>query len=232
VKFTTPFGEYEINLPTDTTVGIKLSGGADSAIVTYMLALYRKQENPSLKFHFVTTAHYEKAYQIIKAKDVIAFIDQEVGLGDYQHTTNMCSAGEDYITRQQDLFYPLVDEGLVDCVFSGITANPPMTVMLAAQAAGELPGMSIIDARAPERDAELTRPIGRNWLDARGHYQYNTLLHNTDKRGVAALYSELGVIDTLFPVTRSCEEKTTDFTRHCGECWWCWERQYGFGRLT
>jgi 7-cyano-7-deazaguanine synthase in queuosine biosynthesis len=35
----------------------------------------------------------------------------------------------------------------------------------------------------------------------------------------------------IFPITRSCESWTNDFSKHCGECWWCKEREWGFGRL-
>ena len=44
-------------------------------------------------------------------------------------------------------------------------------------------------------------------------------LVNIDKKGVAELYEILGVTDTLFPLTRSCEDFTDDFSKHCEECW-------------
>ena len=35
-------------------------------------------------------------------------------------------------------------------------------------------------------------------------------LANIDKKGVAELYNTLGVMDTLFPITRSCEAWAKD----------------------
>ena len=48
-----------------------------------------------------------------------------------------------------------------------------------------------------------------------------------------------GIVDELFPLTRSCEseEKGQQMLdggpeEHCGKCWWCLERQWAFGRLV
>ena len=57
-------------------------------------------------------------------------------------------------------------------------------------------------------------------------------LINVDKKGVAEHYTRLGVLEELFPLTRSCEVHTTDFSEHCGECWFCKERLWGFGRYV
>jgi 7-cyano-7-deazaguanine synthase in queuosine biosynthesis len=60
---------------------------------------------------------------------------------------------------------------------------------------------------------------------------------NTDKKGIAKMYREENLIDTLLPVTRSCEyDPNCEFfddiedpgLGHCGECWWCKEREWGF----
>jgi 7-cyano-7-deazaguanine synthase in queuosine biosynthesis len=69
---------------------------------------------------------------------------------------------------------------------------------------------------------------------------------NTDKQGIAKMYREEKLIDSLLPVTRSCEyDPTSDYyyantwprwgdeirdpyLEHCGECWWCKEREWGF----
>ena len=47
--------------------------------------------------------------------------------------------------------------------------------------------------------------------------------------GIAEIALGLGV---LFPVTRSCELKgKLEYYGHCGKCWWCEERQWGFDQL-
>ena len=64
-------------------------------------------------------------------------------------------------------------------------------------------------------------------------------LINIDKQGVKELYEKFGLLDTLYPLTRSCESFTDDFSKHCGEykdeqdvCWFCKERYWGFGRYV
>jgi len=47
----------------------------------------------------------------------------------------------------------------------------------------------------------------------------------------AELYRKYNLIDTLLPLTRSCEGwdyMTDGFTKECGECWWCMERSWAF----
>ena len=56
---------------------------------------------------------------------------------------------------------------------------------------------------------------------------------NIDKKGIAELYEMHGLVDTLYPITRTCEDYSNDpdDVQHCGECVWCQERLWGFGKL-
>ena len=58
---------------------------------------------------------------------------------------------------------------------------------------------------------------------------------NLNKKEIAEIYKEFGLLDTLFNQTRSCENPSTEITQnfetHCGECWWCKEREWGFGKI-
>ena len=46
------------------------------------------------------------------------------------------------------------------------------------------------------------------------------------------LYKEYNLIDSLFVYTRSCEWEAQNVKDpklgHCGICWWCQERAWGF----
>jgi 7-cyano-7-deazaguanine synthase in queuosine biosynthesis len=75
-----------------------------------------------------------------------------------------------------------------------------------------------------KRDPTIERPV---------YYREGkiyTPMFNIDKRKVAELYKELNVLESLYPHTRSCESPTLT-EGHCGECWWCEERHWAFGRL-
>ena len=55
---------------------------------------------------------------------------------------------------------------------------------------------------------------------------------NVDKKFVAGVYIENGLMDTLFPLTRSCVgtsiKLTENFTKECRECFWCEEKAWAF----
>ena len=67
--------------------------------------------------------------------------------------------------------------------------------------------------------------------------QGNIVMHdalvniNMDKKDLALIYKEHNLLSTLFPITRSCVTETMNFDAHCGECWWCKERIWAFGKL-
>jgi hypothetical protein len=54
---------------------------------------------------------------------------------------------------------------------------------------------------------------------------------NVDKKFVADVYKQNGLMDTLYPIARSCvgtERKTDNYTRECHECFWCYEKKWAF----
>ena len=53
---------------------------------------------------------------------------------------------------------------------------------------------------------------------------------NLPKKEIAKLYKILD-IENLYSMTRSCESLTV-LDAHCGECWWCKERMWAFGKLV
>jgi 7-cyano-7-deazaguanine synthase in queuosine biosynthesis len=57
-------------------------------------------------------------------------------------------------------------------------------------------------------------------------------LANFNKQDIAEVFKKLDLLDTLFPLTKSCEKKTMAVDDpHCKTCWWCLERQWGFNRF-
>ena len=71
--FKTSQKSIELNLPENKKqVIIKMSGGADSAILAYCFALYKKQERPDLQLYAVTVNSVPpKNYHVKIAKRVI-----------------------------------------------------------------------------------------------------------------------------------------------------------------
>ena len=54
---------------------------------------------------------------------------------------------------------------------------------------------------------------------------------NIDKKKIYQIYKDYNLLESLFPLTRSCETLEEVKEPHCGNCWWCHERQWAFGKL-
>lgn len=209
----------EIAIPTNVkNVGIKLSGGADSAIVCYMLAKHVVEERPDVSIYAITSNAEGKEYQVEFAKRVMAKVSELTGVMFAGHFTNLARTdnSENYTVDQDKLTASIYDKQIIEMHFAGITANP--TPSEAPELYNDLSAMP-----SDDRSKQIEKRPYQNGQS------YRPLI-NTDKRGVAELYRNLGVIDSLFPVTRSCEAFTTNFSKHCGKCWFCRERYWGFGR--
>ncbi len=195
-------------------IGIKISGGADSAIVLYMLCKYIVENNTGAKIIPITVNHEGKDYQEKYAKQVINYCKNIFGNIFSQHYIARNPTPDTYVQTQIDLVNTLYFKDIINCHYVGITRNPPKEI---SDTFGH-PGPS--DDRSPgwHRNTVIENKIFRPLI-------------NIDKKGVAELYDTLGVTDTLFPLTRSCEAVTSDFTEHCKTgCWFCQERYWGFGR--
>jgi 7-cyano-7-deazaguanine synthase in queuosine biosynthesis len=206
--------DIEFNLPSHyKNVGIKISGGADSAIIAYMLSKYVNEERNDIRITPITVNHEGKAYQETFSKRIIKHLTRVFGDIYNNHQVGYCPEGSQYTSSQGTLVKSLYDKKIIEAHYVGITCNPPNEIM------------DIIGWNGPADDrspSETFRPI------VNGDNTSFKPLVNIDKRGVAELYSTLGVLDTLFPLTRSCEDFTDDFSKHCGECWFCKERYWGF----
>lgn len=195
-------------------VGMRMSGGADSSILAYMLALYVRDYKPHMKIHPITCEHPAKAYQVIFAKRVIEKITELTGVQFEQHRTLKIPGQGVYADEQVVLLNQLYTNSIIDCHIMGETMNPPQADM-DLWSDPDMP---------PERN--VPEPVS----DYNGK-RYRPL-RNSNKRSVYDLYVHFGVLDSLFPVTRSCESRTTDFSKHCEQCSFCQERLWGFGRFV
>lgn len=222
-------GDISIYIPGEKKIIYKISGGADSAILLYILAKYRQEYNPKLKFELCSSVNVNLPYQEIFAKKVIEYVNSKYPLGDFVHHVNDNRGGEFYSVDQDALTAPLhTNTGTVQdgetVQWMGITCNPPVEEMMAH-------GM-YNDERVFDRDPGHENNYPTQEIEYEpGVYRFNRPFMNHNKRGVAELYTTFGVLDDLFPLTRSCEEATTDFSKHCGTCWFCLERKWGYGVL-
>lgn len=207
-------GPVEIKVwNTTKRVGIKLSGGADSAVLMYLLAKYKVEERPDIEFMPMTNVCKQKPYNEIHAEKVMGFIRERFGVEFREHLV-IKNIEEDDFGRFHDLnITMLYDAKLIDEHFIAITSFPPEGAM-------DMAGTDLIQGLDRNRIMKPTKE-GRS----------NRPFYNLDKAGIAELYHRFDLMDSLFPLTRSCEAYTQDFSHHCGKCWWCRERRWAFGKL-
>ena len=214
-------------------IAVNCSGGADSSILLYILVKYIKDKNIDAKISVITcSTDVKDRWTGRKAEAVINFIIENVGSGiiDMHYNYFRDRPKTEYF---HDVESTLLADKRADVIVSGITSNPPPDTFV-KNIDGSLINLS--DNAVSARDG--------NQHEIRYLSPYNTgdfwsPFANVDKRFVAFLYDKYAVRDTLFPLTRSCENKTPleqtfdpQFEETvCGTCWWCLERKWAFGKF-
>ena len=185
-------------------IGISCSGGADSSVLLYILMKYSTDP-----IHIFTCSSKLKNYSssIVTAR----VINQCIKLTDNNNIIHHTH----YVNEQsiENLFYKEQFEH-IGILYTAITKNP-------SQAVTDHFKNPITEI---ERNPGVIKPLYNK--DSTVYTPFS----NIDKQEIYNLYKELDLLNTLFPLTRSCESLTL-IDGHCGECWWCEERQWGFGRL-
>jgi len=230
-KFFKQVSEYETpeNLEERPVkiIGQWMSGGADSSLLAYLLCKEIKDNNLDVKFQPLSVRR-GRPNNPIYAEGVVDFIREDLNA--------------DFILPHEVYYPPLEDSEMTelkifwekdsdnfrnqkfDILYSGITCNPPNDAGLPKN-------------KERTRDEESERPIeSRN-----GIKHYINPFFQVNKKWEAEVYKDMGLLDTLFPLTYSCEgdaKDTKTHTWHCGntlpydrQCWWCQERMWAFGRL-
>lgn len=188
--------------------GILCSGGADSTLLLYLLMQYT---NNPINIYTIGVSEKGRTNAITTAK-IIEKCIQLTSNENIEHIVTYGSASDLYKRSQKDLLFRKIS-----VLYSGMTKNPPLEVTN--------------NFRDPLPDEQIRNPKeSRQEIYRSVFYRPFT---NKDKKDICELYKEFGVLDELFPLTHSCEgglNKLNHFD-HCGKCWWCEERKWGFGKL-
>ena len=203
------------------TLGIWLSGGADSSLLCYLLAKHIKDNNLPYKLQPVTIpkrptdTHYA---------NVLEFVKKELDCADLfctpivYHTDN-----GSYETSFEELNLDNISQGKYNWIYTGINQTPPPNTI--NEYASEL-------ERVRSNDSLKMLFINAIVEHEGTYYEFGEIrpFFNVDKRYLATLYHQEELFETLFPLTNSCSQLDL-VDDHCGECWFCKERIWGFGKL-
>lgn len=221
--------EYlELYVPDKGNIMVSLSGGADSALLAYILAFHIKERGLPTKVYLITCEVLTRPYNLLYSYEVSKKIEE---LLDFRFEKHFVYGRPDHIKKfsseQKVEFHSryvssYMKSYQIEELYSGLTANPPEDV---------LP-----DTENAERERCRDDLSWRRDLEVREGLQVPFI--HIDKLVIAKLFDHYQITEALLPITRSCEsdlEESDFFKKTCfeirspgEECWWCREKAYGF----
>jgi tRNA(Ile)-lysidine synthase TilS/MesJ len=226
IPLTTPLGV------TVQNIGVWVSGGSDSALMLYLLSKQIKDNNLPIKIVPCTIDH-KRPFQNI-AGDVVSKVKELLDCDDiylphqvYNPPGEVQWTSGELKQQFKDVNYVNFLEKLIQVLYTGTTLNPPQSVQQdfvygILQDIEAVRGVGV-PKQIEKYIAQTEGPITGEFIEIRPFLE-------TDKKAISELYKKYNLMDSLFPITRSCED-LIKVTGHCGICWWCEERIWGFGTL-
>lgn len=215
-----------------STVGVWVSGGADSALMLYLLCKQIVDNNLPIKVQ-PCTVDYKRPYQnigyniAIKVKEILDCDDTILTPQVYNPVGDTVWTPDELKQQFKDINRVNFANRHIQVLYTGTTLNPPVNIQEQFEY-GVLQDIEAIRGRDVPKQIKKysTHEIDNQTFE---FIEIRPFLE-TDKQGIGNLYKEHNLMDNLFPLTRSCEDLNT-VTGHCGHCWWCEERFWGFNRL-
>ena len=223
------YDSTEVSIPVEeySKILVRASGGADSSILLVLIceAISRLQLNAEV---FIASIYWKlkpfgKIY-MTTVYDEVRSMYPNVRI--HEPTFFECTDLETYSTMQVYAEEYMMNKHGVQISFVGVTKNPTEN---------DTNWGSVWDWRDKRRDD------GNSYIEEFKIMQSGERkglakcapFKNISKRQTCDLYKMMNVLETLYPMTYSCEGYPQDndyYQKHCGKCWWCKEREWGFGK--
>lgn len=245
--YETPYGN--VHLPvTSPIVTVRCSGGFDSALLLYLIAQACTENNPDAIIQPLTVVRTnEVEHPSWHRVDNLPIVD---GIVDWVRTqfpsvtirdknwkdafkwwenNNISYTGAQraLVDEQTDSISEL--EGAYSCRvfdYNGVTKNPPVPMTINDMHQHRELKRDDNDANSPAV-AEGSCTVIHNLNGSR--CRFVEPWRNADKRVTMYIARQLGVFEKINEISRSCEgdrESTDSWTKTCGVCWWCQERDW------
>jgi hypothetical protein len=225
MKYTAGGQTAQIIIPPHAKrIGISMSGGADSSMLCYLVAKQIKEQELDVKIHPISAKFEVRPWSYDHAAKAVTFIKGDLQCPEVfgQHywfnvPLDECQSDEEKQKHFGHIFSFLLQNKFIDHFFSGKTMNPAQEVM--------------------DTFFDQNPQLDRNNPDESNIYksEVETVPWGmVDKRFIIDLYKQYDLVNTLLPRTRSCEGDeyvTENFTKTCGKCWWCEEREWAMKEL-
>ena len=211
----------------DGNIGVAVSGGADSALLLYIL-----MKNITSPITIVSCGNgLTNNQEPVNALKITNEIMKLTGKKNIHFMTHWAENKQLTSTFQKEL---LVDILKLDVMYFGFTRPPSKDDIVEfdtqnVAAAGGI-DKGLIRKTYWSKDGELVDIFGPKAEGFKLPVSVASPFININKKEIAKLYKILD-IENLYSMTRSCESLTV-LDAHCGECWWCKERMWAFGKLV
>lgn len=189
-------------------IGIRASGGADSSILLYYLALHHS--GPIILYHI--SEEVNDFYEEVHLNRVVEKIQELTS--NTNITIKNFRVHRKFIQNLMEITNVNSEKDNITMLYSGITKRPP------------LEDEKLFKNKITEPETDNFRDP--NLLVSTLHDKTYMPFANLNKKDISDLYDRAGITNELFPLTFSCIE---DLKNHCGNCWWCEERIWAFGKL-
>ncbi len=237
--------EYNINgvsIPFSekwARIAVSLSGGADSALLLFLLCTLAKEINPKLSIHVISHTRMWKSrpWQEYDSLRVYNYIQNKFNFFNWYRHTNFIAPDIEYGNTGptiQDEYGKMVSgdnaqirsygeyichRDKINAYYNAVTRNPKTDKII---------GMI-------ERDIDATEDNQHLRIMKHMHGYAIHPFRFIEKNWVINQYKIFNIMD-LFNITRSCEGefeninylnyRQGDFVPICGECFWCLERDW------
>lgn len=225
---------------------ISLSGGLDSASLLYLVSTHYPQIEiaPYTCRDLNAPKDAEAAEKIVKwmqkefpnnkireiqifdfndrTEDFVTWIEVQKARKKYPQFDNLNDSGISKIIQVDRISWKLMSQFPGAVRLDGMTRNPPTQ---------DMKRLGFYERAERRRDKD--QPLVEEWrtdYDKKILYIYQAYA-NVDKKFVAGVYKDYNLMNTLFPLTRSCTgtaKQTDNFTRECHQCFWCHEKKWAF----
>lgn len=200
-------------------VGVKLSGGTDTALLLYLMA--KEISEKGLNFHLKPYTINDAPKRNEVADEIINVVRKDFPTVKIDNTIHS-EFGNTLKKRQQWVLYTqmFVDDFNVAFFSNAVNIEPPE------------------DVKKDRNIRTLPKKAIRYMTDfteyglSKDIIEYTPFWH-VDKRWIAKTYEELDLMEKLYPLTRSClgeSDVTDNHTKPCQKCFWCMEKYWAFGQ--
>jgi hypothetical protein len=210
-------GSVKIYIPEEyKKLGVSLSGGADSAFMTYLLFQHITTYKLNKEIYFISSIISSKGkWKIFYIEEIIDFIEE---VFPYVNIVEKNIFYVDDIKQLWDYQKTIIKNKKVDLILNATTKNPPYE---------DLIKYDMLRDRLTDRDEK----IRDEWRNELGGIVYKPFI-NLNKKFIAKGFNDYDLMKSLYLKTISCEKKlgANNFNEDpCKKCWWCREKKWAFG---